>query len=56
MLFFNGEASSPTLVGDLAPHEYENQNQNYRKIKLKKSCEFLSLGFLLFFRCKEVYL
>jgi hypothetical protein len=24
MLFFNGDASSPTLVGDLAPHEYEN--------------------------------
>jgi hypothetical protein len=24
MSFFNGEASSPTLVGDLAPHDYEN--------------------------------
>jgi hypothetical protein len=48
MLFFNGEASSPTLVGDLAPHEYENKNLNYRKTKLKRSCEFLSPGFLLF--------
>jgi hypothetical protein len=24
MLFFNGDASSPTLAEDLAPHEYEN--------------------------------
>jgi hypothetical protein len=48
MLFFNGEASSPILVGDLAPHEYENKNLNYKKTKLKRSCEFLSPGFLLF--------
>ena len=45
MLFINGEALSPTLVGDLAPQEYENLNLNYRKTKLKRSCEFLSLGF-----------
>jgi hypothetical protein len=45
MLFFNGEVLSPTLVGDLAPHEYENSNLNHRKTKLKKSCEFLSPGF-----------
>jgi hypothetical protein len=25
MLFFNGEASSPTLVADLAPYEYETK-------------------------------
>jgi hypothetical protein len=51
MLFFNGKASSPTLVGDLAPNEYENKNLNYRKTKLKRSCEFLSSGL-----CKEIYL
>ena len=28
MSFFIGEASSPTLVEDLAPHHYENYNLN----------------------------
>jgi hypothetical protein len=40
MLFFNGEALSPTLVGDLAPHEYENKNLNYRKTKLRETVNF----------------
>jgi hypothetical protein len=53
MLFFNGEASSPILVADLSPHEYENKNLNYRKTKLKRSCEFLSPGLSFFLNAKR---
>jgi hypothetical protein len=59
MSFFNSKVSSPTLVGDLAPHDYEywNLNLNLSKNQIKeKSCEFLSPGFAFILECKEVYL